>query len=142
MIQQDPLNKQDHERLFRALHEINLRLEEIEATITKISMMQIDDRIMTKEHDKILIRGNGTPSLQETVRSLSGSLKTYIDEARIERERRATLEKDEAERKRIEMLKWKWAIIAFGFATFPPLVWSLIVFWVRVAPVLENFKNP
>lgn len=59
---------------------IKKSLEAIKNTLDKVSAVQSQDHVMTVEHDKILIRGNGVPSLQDTVRSLVKSMNELIND--------------------------------------------------------------
>lgn len=72
------------------VEEIKENLREIKEVLDKVSTLQQLDHIMTVEHDKILVRGNGVPSLQDTVRSLSTSVASLVLEAKNDRLSRQT----------------------------------------------------
>lgn len=67
------------------VEEIKASLVGIRELLNRVSAVQEADHIMTVEHDKILIRGNGVPSLQDTVRSLSTSVANLVLEAKNDR---------------------------------------------------------
>lgn len=65
------------------VEEIKKSLDSIKDTLDMVSIVQEQDHIMTLEHDKILIRGNGVPSLQDTVRTLVKSTNELISDFKI-----------------------------------------------------------
>ena len=87
-------------------------------------------REMLHSHDKRLIRGNGVPSLEEQMRTLTKTVNDYIE-----------TKKAEEESKRIEASKIRLAIVA-GIVI--PLVWSVIqggVLIFRIYPLLEALSK-
>lgn len=63
-------------------------IEEIKRVLHDISTLQQADHIMTVQHDIILVRGNGVPSLQETVRKLSENVAELVTEFNADRRAR------------------------------------------------------
>lgn len=118
---------------FISLHR---EIQELKDMIQKVADMQQADHAMTVEHDKILIRGNGVPSLQETVRVMGKAVHEFVDEVRVERKRRNEEEAVEAVRQRDERTRWKWTFIGLALTIVPAFLWQVIVFWVQIAPTL------
>lgn len=118
---------------FISLHR---EIQELKDMIQKVADMQQADHAMTVEHDKILIRGNGVPSLQETVRVMGKAVHEFVDEVRVERKRRNEEEAVEAVRQRDERTRWKWTFIGLALTIVPAFLWQIIVFWVQIAPTL------
>ena len=95
------------ERDFQTFREdVNKRFEEFDS--------------QQKEHDKILVRGNGTPSLQEIVRTLSSKVDALVTSIETERKKK---EEDKT--------KWKWALIGVGLPASLMFILQFIVFWVK-----------
>lgn len=170
------------ETIEQDVEEIKASLGSIRELLDKVSLMQNADHIMIVEHDKILVRGNGVPSLQDTVRSLVKSTNELITDFKVaqklqldrdasgvracwveqqnmtnlsntvnnmiknfedERERRNKKEEDdlkakkeeelaEKKRKREELVKWKWTGISLALTVVPPVVWQIIIFWIKL----------
>jgi len=89
-------------------------IEEVKRIVQSVELQQQTDHLLLIEHDKILVRGNGHPSLQENMRVMNKSLSDFIDEVREERARRNKLEEEEKKRKLSELNRWKWTIIGLG----------------------------
>ena len=123
--------------LHEELEAIKIRLDVITVNLEKVSVMQQNDHTMTVEHDKILIRGNGVPSLQEVVRNLTTNVSNFIVEVRDERKRRNEEDAAETKRKRDEMNRWKWTFIGLAVAVVPAFLWQVVVFWVKIAPNIK-----
>lgn len=86
------------------------------AKITVAQIMERQDTLvkLVDEHDKILIRGNGQPSLQEEVRGL----KAYITEQKT----------------------WIKAIALLFLGQFITVGISMIVLFIRVLPILQKLS--
>jgi len=113
-------------------------VDEIKKIVQDTQSTQKADHEMLLEHDKYLVRGNGKPSLQETVRTLTKELDDFITEVREERQKRVALEEKQVELKRVERNKWKWAVIGFCFTTIPPILTQAVYFWTKLVPLIEQ----
>ena len=87
-------------------------------------------RQMYNEHDKILVRGNGTPSLQELYRNLARTVTEYIES-----------QKANEERARIEANKFKWVLIGAGVPLLIGFMLQAGVFFFKIYPLLEKLSN-
>jgi len=117
------------------------KVEEVERLVVEMGSTQKADHAMLLEHDKYLVRGNGVPSLQETVRNLTKDLSAFIVEVRNERDKRNKLEEAERERKRTEQNKWKWTFIGVIISLITPILIQAVYFWTNFAPIIENLKD-
>lgn len=118
--------------------DMDSRLDRIEGVLVILQNNQAEDRKLLTEHDKILVRGNGVPSLQETVRNLSTGLTEFVVEYKREREEVTKRKQDELQKEKEERLWWKRTLIGFGLPLTVTFVWQAIVFWVRIAPLVEK----
>jgi len=88
---------------------------------------------MLKEHqekiDKILITGNGTPSLQESFRAMNTKLDNFITDVFTERTDRK--KKDEEWRSR-----WFWAFVSVAMPSVLSFIIYLVIHLIRSAPVI------
>lgn len=134
------------------MRSIKDQLNDISITVMEVSNLQQNDHIMTKEHDKVLIRGNGSPSLMETVRTQTNRLDLFITEMREERASRKLAEakkkeedqaeiKKEKDDRRAEINKWKWTGITMALTFLPAFVYQFIVFWTKIAPFVESLPK-
>lgn len=85
---------------------------------------------MIQEHDKILIRGNGEPSLQERMRNIDA----YIKEEKRLREERAKEEKDNRN-------FYFRLFVTVAFTNFVTLVGAAAVWFMKIYPLLQNIEN-
>lgn len=113
-------------------------VDEIKKIVLDTQSTQKVDHEMLLEHDKYLVRGNGKPSLQETVRTLTRELADFITEVREERSKRVALEEKEIELRRVERNKWKWTLIGLCITTIPPMLIQAIYFWIKLVPIIEQ----
>ena len=116
-------------------------LDEMRMIITSIRDIQLADHALLIEHDKILVRGNGAPSLQEVVRTLSESLTAFMQSYKVERDEIRIKKQEEEKERKDEARWWKRTIIGFGLPITIAFVGQFIVFWVKVAPIISNFDN-
>jgi hypothetical protein len=65
------------------INTIKQSISSIMTILERISILQTADHLTLIEHDKILVKGNGVPSLQETVRVLTKNVSELIDDFRI-----------------------------------------------------------
>ena len=93
---------------------------------------------------KIVITGNGVPSLQENMRTMAKTLNTFMAEATQDREeehaRRKEEAKQKAERVYAEHTRWKWLVIGFIVTIIPAcaaFVYQFVTFWTQVVPNLR-----
>jgi len=85
---------------------------------------------MIQEHDKILIRGNGEPSLQERMRNIDA----YIKEEKATREKRETEEREN----RNFYFRLFVTVAVTNFAT---LAAAALVWFLKIYPLLQNIEN-
>jgi len=118
-----------------------MELDVLYQKVEEMKRKQDEDGDLLHTIDKILVRGNGKPSLQEDVRSLRKAFFDFVDEVHLEREKRETKEEGEVKIKREEKIKWKWAFIGLGFAVIPPLLIQAMYFWTTLVPLVEKMKS-
>ncbi len=85
---------------------------------------------LVQEHDKILIRGNGEPSLQERMRNID----TYIKEEKALREEKL---KEEKENRNFYFRLF----VTVAFTNFITLVGVALAWFVKIYPLLQNIEN-
>lgn len=85
---------------------------------------------LLKEHDKILVRGNGEPSLQERMRNID----TYIREEKEAREKR---ENEERENRNFYFRLF----VTVAVTNFVTLVGAAVVWFMKIYPLLQNIEN-
>ena len=85
--------------------------------------------IMLKEHDKILIRGNGIPSLTEDMRSVRRDLQEIIDNFGV-------YKKEEKESRQY----WTRLIVGVLIGQVATGIVAVAVMLIRYAPVLEKIQ--
>lgn len=118
----------------RKIYEIlQTSIDEIKRDYTKLEERQ--DYV-----DKILVRGNGVPSLQETVRTLSKTVDDFISDIKVERIKREDAEKEKRRKNAEERSRWKWSILGIVIPAGMLFLYQFFVFWVKIAPVIENLK--
>jgi len=120
------------------LEQLYQEVEEVKRIVMDTSSTQKSDHVLLLEHDKILVRGNGVPSLQENVRVLAQSFKDFVIEVREERAKRIQGEEEEKKRKKEELNKWKWALIGIVLPGVAVILGQALVFWVQLAPILSK----
>lgn len=111
-------------------------IQEVKHMIEGVVLTQNQDHELLGYHDKILVRGNGVPSLQETVRTLSNNMSEFIAEVRNERIRREI--KEEEERKKVEE-NWQWwkrFLFGIGVPIVIMFLGQMITFYVKVYPLI------
>jgi hypothetical protein len=135
MTDTQPLHESEYAHLVRLIESISSDLGSIKKEQERLEARQ--DVI-----DKILIRGNGVPSLQETVRTLERSLTDFINDTRLERTKREENEKEERRKRDEERTRWRWAIIPIALSAFIAFAYQFFVFWVKIAPVIESINIP
>lgn len=88
-------------------------------TVKEIERIVIEDiKPMLAEHDKILIRGNGEPSLQEKLRGIE----SYIKEDRENRKYYSRL------------------FISIAVTNIAALLFASIVWFVKILPILDKIS--
>jgi hypothetical protein len=138
--------------LSEEMRNIREQLNDISKTVIEVSNLQKNDHALTVEHDKVLIRGNGTPSLLETVRTQATRLDLFITEMRDERNSRKQQEAEtkkgveaevnkEKDRRKAEVNRWKWTGIGLGITFIPAFIYQSIVFWTKIAPLVESLPK-
>jgi len=90
--------------------------------------------ILVDEHDKILVRGNGEPSLQEDVRNIFKMVEELVNE-KTERKQRA---EEEAKYRR---RAWMTPLIASAVSAAFGVGGTLLLFYIRFAPLLDRIAE-
>lgn len=116
-------------RINMNLDDVYKEVQEVRQMIEILETNQHADHLLLVDHDKILVRGNGVPSLQETVRVLAKTMTDFISEAQSEKKVR-----------REEARHWKWLLIGIGVPAVVSFLGQAIVFWVRVVPIMDTIK--
>jgi len=105
----------------------------------------VEHGVLLKEHDKILVRGNGVPSMQETVRLLERLVTEFVSQYRRDKEEetraRAAKDKEDSDRRYAEKNRWKWTVIAIVLGSAPVVIsfiYEFVVFWRQIVPLLES----
>lgn len=106
--------------------------------LNTLKEMVKEDHSMLLNHQKILITGNGEPSLVENFRTLTRDFTSFINEVKLERQKREKKEEDEAKEKKDEQKRWKWAFVSLGFTIVPAFFYQFFVFWTSVVPSLTK----
>lgn len=109
---------------------LNALREEVNALRVIVETLRAEhkeDREMMREHDKILVRGNGVPSLQETVRILAKSMNDYFEEV-----------KQEKADKKKEATTFKWLLIGAGIPLLLTFIGQAVIFYVKIYPMLQT----
>ena len=119
------------------LETIYQEVESVKHILETLNDNQKRDHEILLEHDKILVRGNGVPSLQENVRNLAKAMNDFMDDVRNEREKREKFEIEERKRKAEEANKFKWLGIGIGTPLLLTFLGQAIVFYVRVYPLIQ-----
>lgn len=114
------------------LKDIQDQFSEIRKDVSDIlSRLAVIDGKMNilDSHDKILVRGNGVPSLQEIVRGMNSNIEEFMASERRQKEDRIS-----------ELRKWKWLIFGTIVPGFIVLVGQALIFYIRVLPMLPILK--
>lgn len=109
---------------------VNALREEVSALrviVESVRAQQQENTDMLREHDKILVRGNGVPSLQETVRTLAKTMNDYLEEV-----------KQEKLDKKKEATTLKWLLIGAGLPLLLAFIGQAVVFYVKIYPMLQT----
>jgi len=101
-------------------------VEELKRKVETMAVVVDADHEVLSTLDKIIVRGNGTPSLQEVVRALSKTLTEFLDEV-----------KEEKKNKKDEANKLKWLILGIGIPALLGYAAQAVIFWVRVFPIIK-----
>lgn len=112
----------------RAMNQINQ--DAIQASIDALREEVNALRVMYNEHDKILVRGNGVPSLQEMYRNLARTVTEFIEN-----------QKQREERDRVESNKLKWILIGAGVPLIIGFSLQVIVFFFKIYPLLVTLSK-
>jgi hypothetical protein len=96
-----------------------------------------DDHAMLLGHQKILVIGNGEPSLMENFRTLNRTLSDFITNVKEERDRREKKEALELLEKKQEITRWRWAIIGIVLPVITGFAYQFFVFWTTIAPKIQ-----
>lgn len=106
--------------------------------LNTLTNMVREDHLMLLNHNKILVTGNGEPSLLEAFRTYNKTLTDFINEVREERLKREKKEEQEGLDKKEEKRRWKWAFIGLGFTLIPAFLYQFFIFWTTVVPELSK----
>lgn len=103
-------------------------------TTTMIHNDLMEVKVMLHEHDKILIRGNGEPSLREQFRSLDKKITEYIA-MQAEKDKQSAAYRDQRIREQMEERRWwKRAIVSAIIGALVPQIILGFVYY----PLLEK----
>lgn len=97
-----------------------------------------EDHAMLLNHQKILVIGNGQPSLSETVRNLTTKLSDFIENVKDERKKREDKEAEEFLKKEQELTRWRWAIIGIALPFVTGFGYQFFIFWTTIVPKLSQ----
>lgn len=142
----------DDEYVKKELEEIKQNIKVLEGTIDAIlessrnnanglnvlKDLVAQDHETLKKHERILITGNGEPSLIENFRTFNRVLTDFISEVKSERKKREDKEEEDRKEKREEKRRWKWAFIGLGFTLIPAFIYQFLIFWFSVVPKLSQ----
>ncbi len=140
--------KRDLERLQQSMDALLENSRANQNGLNVLKDMVKEDHTMLLGHQKLLVIGNGQPSLMETVRNLTTKLSDFIENVKEERDRREKkeaadlLERTQKEaalllKKEQDKTRWQWAIIGIVLPFGAGFIYQFFVFWVTIVPKLS-----